>query len=324
MSVVAFAPKDEPPLNEDHATARRAGERLPTVMISTTRSQAKRPKLERGEILTAEGVILNQGIAERFRILRAKIERRNLANDCYHVISVTSALPQEGKSVTAVNLARAFGRNPRGRTLLIDCDLRKPSVHKFFGIELEGGLTDVLAGNKSLTAAIRSVEPGLDVITAGRLVSDPARIIDQPLFKHHLNELRKQYSYVVIDCPPTLLCPEPISLSSMTDATIFVVRAWRTERSVVRDALKVLGRDKILGVVVNDSVEASRQRSYYDYYGYSYSSQAPELSPSRVSQLLCGLGSRAVSLMLSGLKLRRKAPTAAGGQFGSMVESVSE
>jgi len=206
--------------------------------------------------------------AERFRILRAKIERMNLSSPERRVLAVTSAVPEEGKSLIAANLARALAMDPRGKTLLLDCDLRKPAVHRYFGIPFTPGLSDALVGNKSLAAVIQSMEPGLDIIAAGSPVIDATRAVELPQLSSMLDELKKHYRYIVVDCPPVLLCPEPLTLSSLVDGTVMVVRAWRTHKKLVRDAVTLLGKEKFVGVIVNDAKDALNEYGYYGYYGY--------------------------------------------------------
>jgi len=222
---------------------------------------------EGGIVLTGTRAIDFQA-AERFRILRAKIERMNLTDTDRRVIAVTSAVPEEGKSLIAANLARALAMDPRGKTILVDCDLRKPAVHRYFGIPFTPGLSDALVGNRSLASVIQAIEPGLDIIPAGSPVIDATRAVELPQLAVTLEELKKHYRYVVVDCPPVLLCPEPLVLSTLVEGTVMVVRAWRTHKKLVRDAVNVIGKDKFMGVIVNDAKDALNEYGYYGYYGY--------------------------------------------------------
>ncbi len=229
--------------------------------------------LYQGIILLGDGQTVSMPAAERFRMLRAKIERINLGDQRYNVLAVTSAIPQEGKSVTSVNLARALSVDPFGKTLLIDCDLRRPTVHNYFQVPREGGLSDVLTGKYLLRAVIRPVAAGLDVVTAGSAIDDPTQAIEQPELVRLIEELKKEYRYIVLDCPPVLVCPEPITLSMIAEGTLLVVRAWRTERRLVEEAAHVIGKSRILGVVLNDGIDASKQYLDYGYYGYQARSE---------------------------------------------------
>jgi capsular exopolysaccharide synthesis family protein len=259
--------------NNSHAEeqAVRSTPGAKTASVSRARSE-----LHQGLILLAEGYIENQIAAERFRILRAKIERLNLAQRRYKVLAVTSAVPSEGKSVVAVNLARALSIDPLGKTLLVDCDLRKPSVQRFFRTPRESGLSDALFHRRMNNRFIRSVGPNLDLMTAGTAVVDPTEAIEQPEFDRFVSELREYYRYIVIDCPPVLLCPEPIRISAAADTTILVARAWRTNRRLVQEAVEVIGAQKILGIVLNEGLDASHQYSDYGYYAYYSQGSAPK------------------------------------------------
>jgi capsular exopolysaccharide synthesis family protein len=234
--------------------------------------------LYQGSLLTSTGTIVDIMAAERFRILRAKVERHNLGENRAHVIAVTSAVPEEGKSFNAVNLARAFGVDPTGRTLLIDCDLRRPTVHEYFQIPLLPGLTDVLVGGRSIHSVIRPQANGVDVITAGTPVNDPAAVLEQPIFARYLHELKKRYRYVIIDGPPVLVCPEPITLSMIAEATLLVVRAWSTDRRVVQDAVKAVGKNRILGTILNEGSDPAESYSYYRYYGYGNTKKSKKVT----------------------------------------------
>lgn len=226
--------------------------------------------IHEGIVLLAGSRTLDLQAAERFRILKAKIERSNLARDPIQVITVTSAVPEEGKSVTSVNLARALAMDPQGKTLLIDCDLRKANVHKFFGSSPTPGLSDALVAGRPLENVIQSVEPGLDVITAGSPVIDAARALELPPFSKMIAEFKKRYRYVILDCPPVLLCPEPIGLTTISDGTLLVVRAWKTQKRLVRDAVNIIGRDKFFGAVMNDAFDSLNEYGYYGYYSYDH------------------------------------------------------
>jgi capsular exopolysaccharide synthesis family protein len=242
------------------------GKERPTLVAVPGMSSA----LHEGSICLSGSRLVDLQAAERFRILRARIERMNLTGSVKHVLAVTSAVPNEGKTIVSVNLARALSSDPRGKTIIVDCDLRKPSVHRYFNVGFSPGLSDVLAGNKKLTDVVQSVDGGLDILTAGTPVVDAARAVELPQLPIIIQELRKHYRYVIVDCPPVLLCPEPLTISSITDGTIMVVRAWRTGRKLTKDAVNLIGREKFLGVIINDASDTVNDYGYYGYYGYTY------------------------------------------------------
>lgn len=229
----------------------------------------KKGSISDGCVLLSNSYIVDLEAAEGFRILRAKIERRALTEGRQTVIAITSAVPGEGKSVIAVNLARAFGMDPQGKTLIVDCDLRKPNVHRFFGESVSPGLSDVLVAGKSVKSVIRSLEPGLDFIAAGSPVIDSTRTIEQPGFITMLEEMGKYYRKIVIDCPPVLLCSEPLFLVQNAHSAVMVIRAWRTQKKLVKEAVNVIGPKKIAGTVLNECADSLQQYGYYSYYGYN-------------------------------------------------------
>ncbi len=234
-----------------------------------------RSTISDGFIFLAGTEIVDLEATERFRILRAQLERHNVTTGHkYQVIAVTSATPGEGKSVVAANLARAFGSDPRGRALLIDCDLRKSSTHKFFNQQQSPGLSDVLISGKPLRNVIRSIEAGLDLITSGSPVVDSTRTLEQPGLALMLEELKKHYRYILLDCPPVLFCPEPLALTQIASGTLLVARAWRTQKKLVKEAINVIGKDKVLGLVMNECTDTLKQYGYYGYYGYDKESIA--------------------------------------------------
>ena len=232
------------------------------------RPGGRKSTLSDGYVMLSGSATVDLQSSERFRILRTRIERLALSGKRQQIIAVSSAIPEEGKSVVAVNMARAFGMDPQGKSLIIDCDLRKPNVHRFFNEMQSPGLSDVLVAGKPLRNVIRSVEPGLDLLTAGSPVVDSTRTIQQPGLALLIEELRKHYRHIIIDCPPVLLCSEPMTLSQLSDSSLLVVRSWRTQKKLVKEAVNVLGKDNMLGVVLNECTDTLQQYGYYSYYGY--------------------------------------------------------
>lgn len=230
---------------------------------------AGRRGMNEGQIFLSRGNVTSFPAVERFRMLRAKIERRNLSSKgAYRLIAVTSAVPEEGKSLVAVNLARALSLDPQGKTLIVDCDLRRPTVHSFFGLQRRPGLTDAVYRGVPWDSISNTVAPGVDVITAGSELIDPTQAVERPELPEIFAQMKARYRYVIVDCPPVLLCPEPIPLSLIVDTTVLVVRAWRTDKKLVKDAVEMLGKQKILGVVFNEGEDAAKRYLDYGYYSY--------------------------------------------------------
>jgi capsular exopolysaccharide synthesis family protein len=224
--------------------------------------------LNDGYLLLANGELIDFVAVERYRMLRAQIDRLSMADRNLNIIAITSAVPSEGKSVTSVNLSRAFATDPNGRTMIVDCDLRKPNVHRFFGEASAPGLTDLLLSGTSFESVIKKVGPGIDAIFAGSPVVDSSRIIESEGFSLLLSELRRRYSYIILDCSPVLLCSEVMAISQLASGTLLVTRAWRTERALVQEAAEMLRPHDLLGVVLNECTDSLRQYGYYGYYGY--------------------------------------------------------
>lgn len=220
-----------------------------------------------GMVLVPRGATISVAAAERIRILRARIERLNLGKEKKHVIAVTSAIPGEGKSLCAVNLARSFGNDIHRKVLLVDCDIRRPNVHNFFGLPIGPGLSDAFLMGKPLHSVVRAVEPGMHVITAGEAEVDPVQVIEDAGFAEMLYQLKDRYEYIILDCPPVLLCPEPITLSSIAEGTLMVVRSWKTSKTLVQDAIDAIGEKRCMGLILNDAVEPTGQYNYASYYG---------------------------------------------------------
>jgi len=132
--------------------------------------------------------------------------------------------------------------------------------------------------------AIRPVSSGLDVLTAGTIVEDPTRLVESPDFLKCLNELRNFYNFIVLDCPPALLCPEPITVSSLADGSLYVCRAWKTDKRMVKDAVNIIGKQNLMGIVMNGGYDSSKSYLDSDYYGYYGQSALEKRRTSRVQE----------------------------------------
>lgn len=260
-----------------------------TAVSLADKNKVSKLPLYEGGIYLAGNAAVDLQASERFRILRARLERLNLSGSVKSIIAVTSAVPDEGKSLIACNLARSLAMDPRGKTLLLDCDLRKPTVHKYCGLQSVPGLSDVLVGKVPLSQVIHEVENGFHVISSGSPVVDATRAIELPQFALVLEQLRAHYRYVIIDCPPVLLCPEPLILSSIIDGTMLVVRAWKTQKKLVKDAINLLGKEKFIGLIVNDAKDSLNEYGYYGYYGYDMRSSKRSFNQTAVPPEAKGL-----------------------------------
>lgn len=190
----------------------------------------------------------------------------------------TSAAPAEGKSTTALAVARTFAQLGR-RTILVDADLRKPTLHRALDLSNDAGLSNVLARQRSLADAIQSSRiPNLDAITSGRLPPNPAELVSGSAIAELVAALEERYDVVLIDGPPVLGLADAPAIASIVDSTVFVIEANRSSRGKTKAAIRRLlsARAKILGAVLT-KFDAKRigYGGDYGYYYYYYGGTGP-------------------------------------------------
>lgn len=207
-------------------------------------------------------------MAESYRALRTSLLLSNLGAPP-KVIMVTSALPQEGKTTTSINCAVVLAQKGI-RVLLIDADLRRPSIHKTLGMGPRSGLSNVLTGSATLEQAItRSpILPNLNVLPAGTPPPNPAELLASTNMRDMLDQLRGQYDHIVVDTPPTLSVTDAVVLSPRADAIVLVIRSGQTTKQALRRSRDILMQvnAKVSGVLLN-AVDLSSP-DYYYYYEY--------------------------------------------------------
>jgi succinoglycan biosynthesis transport protein ExoP len=207
-------------------------------------------------------------MAESYRALRTSLLLSNLGAPP-KVIMVTSALPQEGKSTTSINCAVVLAQKGV-RVLLIDADLRRPSIHKTLGMGPRSGLSNVLTGSTTLEQAITRPEilPNLHVLPAGTPPPNPAELLASTNMRDVLIELREKYDHIVLDTPPTLSVTDAVVLSPRADAIVLVIRSGHTTKQALRRSRDILMQvnAKVSGVLLN-AVDLSSP-DYYYYYEY--------------------------------------------------------
>ncbi|MGA8431602.1 MAG: polysaccharide biosynthesis tyrosine autokinase [Candidatus Sulfotelmatobacter sp.] len=207
-------------------------------------------------------------MAESYRALRTSLLLSNLGAPP-RVIMVTSALPQEGKSTTSINTAVVLAQKGV-QVLLIDADLRRPSIHKTLGMGPRSGLSNVLTGSTTLQQAIAvsTVLPNLHILPAGTPPPNPAELLASTNMKEVLDELREKYDHIVVDTPPTLSVTDAVVLSPRADAIVLVIRSGQTTKQSLRRARDILMQvnARVSGVLLN-AVDLSSP-DYYYYYEY--------------------------------------------------------
>ena len=202
--------------------------------------------------------------AERIRALRHQVEQMH-KDIGLSVMVVTSPTIGDGKSFIAVNLAGALAQNPTARILLVDADLRKPTIHSLLGMGTypDGLATYVLNTRVSLAdVVVTRSEFNLAVLPGGRPPTSPYEVLKSPRFQALLDEARRHYDYVVMDAPPVLACPDCRLMENNVDGFFVVVSAHTTPRKLVDEALDELDQEKVLGLIFNRQ-ELDRQYSSY-------------------------------------------------------------
>ena len=202
-------------------------------------------------------------LAEAFRTFRTNLSYSNPGNSC-HSLLVTSPVPNDGKSFIAANLAYVLVKSGN-KVLLVDCDLRKPSLHNIFGLDNSRGLVDILQNNGEVMECAVPVEDGFFVLPSGPLPQNPAEIIMDNKTKRFWQQL-ELFDYVIVDSPPILAVTDAILLSTQVDGVILAISSGTTRVNVARKAKERLIKVKacIIGTVVN---KVKTRRNDYLYYG---------------------------------------------------------
>lgn len=205
-------------------------------------------------------------VKEAYKALRTNINF-SLPDTDSKVIGFTSSDRSEGKSSTAVNTAISLAQIGK-RVILVDCDMRRPSVASKLGVKGRPGLSDLLVGAASLTDCMRKTgEPTLDVMVAGSIPPDPTGLLESKQIGALIEKMRDHYDYVVIDLPPINTVTDAAILAKHIDGFLLVVRHNSTEFRQVEEMLKLMGLAdaKILGFVYNDAPISDKGN--YAYYG---------------------------------------------------------
>ena len=206
--------------------------------------------------------------AEQYRSLRTRIKRVE-SGRAVRAIVITSPNKGDGKSLTAANLALTMAQEFQQRVLLIDGDLRRPAVHRLFGVADRPGLTDVLMGGVELNQALVNVEHHhLTLLPAGAIPSHPAELLGSAAMRRVLDTLRTRFDRILIDMPPVAPLADLHILAPMADGLLMIVRAGVTPRPAIERALAGLDTAKVLGLVLNESGGNVADTTTYHDYGY--------------------------------------------------------
>ena len=189
--------------------------------------------------------------AEAYRSLRTNIQYSSFDNK-YQTLVVTSANPGEGKTTVAGNLALALAQG-ESKVLLVDCDMRRPSIHKTFKISNTYGISDLLVGNKKLESVANKYNDNLSIVPAGKIPPNPAEMLASKAMTAFLEEMKNYFDYIVLDTPPLQAVTDAQVLSTKVDGSLIVVRAGVTKKDAVHNAVSIIKKVKgnIIGTVLN-------------------------------------------------------------------------
>jgi len=205
----------------------------------------------------------NQGLLEQFRRLAATLHHAHRTSGLRSVM-VTSAAPGDGKTLTAVNLALVLAESYRYNVLLVDADLRRPSISSVVQLSDDSGLSEALRSQTEQKLALVSITSRLTLLPAGQPIANSIEALTSPRMQRILGEAMQRFDWVVVDAPPVGPTADARLLTQMVGGTLFVVHAGQTPYPEVQKAIDAIGREHILGVVLN-GVELSAKD--YQYYG---------------------------------------------------------
>lgn len=210
--------------------------------------------------------------ANEFRRLYSKLKNLYAADEMKNFL-VTSAKMNEGKSTIAALLACTIARYRNTKTILVDCDLRRPRVHQLFGMPKEEGVADVLMGTRKLDTCFKQTPiENLRLLTAGGVVTSPTELINSTRMRDLFSEIKFYFDTIIVDSPPVIPVTDALILSPEMDGALLVLKAGETHKAVVQRAVDLIRNAglNILGVIINN--QKAVLPYYYDhkYYGYSY------------------------------------------------------
>ena len=185
------------------------------------------------------------------------------------MITISSSLSGDGKSLISVNLAASFSKDPGRRVIIVDCDLRKPSLHKLLGTSLQPGLLGYLEGEPLQPYCYVQRCERLYFMTAGGIADNPIELLSHERMRKLLDYLRTEFDTIILDSPPFVPISDAQILTALSDGLILVVRCGRTSYASLEKAFRNLDRNKLVGVILND-VKPMLFNTQYDYKYYHY------------------------------------------------------
>jgi protein-tyrosine kinase len=213
--------------------------------------------------------------ADRFRYFRIRLREPWEAGKVKTVL-ITSALPRDGKSTVAINLASALCEHGKKRVLLIEADLHRPTLASLLGLDAGPGLAECLTTGVNPVPFLRRLQPlGWYVLTAGGACVNPTELLHSGVLQDLISSLSPHFDWILIDSPPVIPITDALSVAREVDAILMVVRAGSTPRDLVQRSVALLGRKKLLAVVLNGLESVNRMYSEYGYYDNQSSNAGP-------------------------------------------------
>jgi capsular exopolysaccharide synthesis family protein len=207
--------------------------------------------------------------ADRFRLLRARLTELS-AKAKVKTLLVTSPLPEDGKSMVSLNLATALAEHGKRTVLLLEADFFRPSLNRVLGVRPGPGLAESLQGNCDPIATLRRIEPlGWYFLPAGTSISNPTELVHSARFSPLIHMFETRFDWILVDSAPVAPVADILALRAQADGCVLVVRAGQTQREMVEEAVRQLGRPYVLAIVLNGVKWLDRQHSKYygKYYG---------------------------------------------------------
>ncbi|MCH1967211.1 CpsD/CapB family tyrosine-protein kinase [Paraclostridium sordellii] len=214
-------------------------------------------------------------ISEAYRTVRTNIEFSNLDKEIKTIV-VTSSQQNEGKSTVIANIAVSFAGMEDKKVLVVEGDLRNPTVHRMFNVSNSHGITEILTGQKIFEECVNQTEvEGLHVITCGKIPPNPSEMLASRKMKSFIESLREFYDYIFIDAPPIGIITDAGIISTYADGTMLIVASNEVDIEMIQIAKERLDKvnANILGVVLNKYEDSSKSHGYYNYYYEGSSSQ---------------------------------------------------
>lgn len=214
----------------------------------------------------------NSPNAEEFRKMKSALVKMTKGETFKNVIMITSSLPHEGKSITALNLAVSLAQEYDHTVLLVDADLRRPSINRYLNLDHKPGFSDCLLGEADLSDAIINTDIGsLSVITSGRTITNPVELFTSQKMQILIDEMKHRYPdrYIIIDTPPVLPFAETRTLAHLVDGVLFVVKERLASHENITEAIGALKGSELFGLIYNDTTLEYNDERYSYFRSYA-------------------------------------------------------